>query len=56
MKDKRWMSARVRCRKCDHEWAAVAPVVVEYLECPECHHMTPAPAVPLPGEEDELPG
>jgi len=33
------------CDACGYEWAAVHPVVAEYLECPVCHHMTPAPFV-----------
>ncbi len=33
------------CDACGYEWAAVHPVVCEYLECPVCHHMTPAPFV-----------
>lgn len=31
------------CDACGYEWAAVHPVVAEYLQCPVCHHMTPAP-------------
>jgi len=33
------------CDACGYEWAAVHPVVAEYLECPVCHHMTPAPFI-----------
>lgn len=33
------------CDACGYEWAAVHPVVAEYLECPVCHYMTPAPYV-----------
>lgn len=39
------------CDKCGHEWAAVHPVVAEYLECPVCHHMTPAPYIDDSAEE-----
>ncbi len=36
------------CDACGYEWAAVHPVVAEYLECPGCHHMTPAPYIEEP--------
>ncbi|MEH6483041.1 MULTISPECIES: hypothetical protein [Pseudomonas] len=29
-------SGEAICRNCKHEWAAVAPVGVTQLECPEC--------------------
>jgi Zn finger protein HypA/HybF involved in hydrogenase expression len=27
------------CMQCQHEWAAVCPIGVVWLECPECHSM-----------------
>lgn len=34
-----WRAAKVRCRFCGHEWAAVFPVEADELglECPACH-------------------
>jgi hypothetical protein len=40
-----WQSTAMDCDACGYKWAAVHPVVAEYLECPVCHHMTPAPYV-----------
>jgi len=36
------------CDACAHQWVAVHPVEAEYLQCPVCQHMTPAPAAPGP--------
>lgn len=44
--DTRWQSTQMDCDKCGYEWAAVHPAVCEYLECPVCGHMTPAPPTP----------
>ena len=41
----KWQSTKMDCDACGYEWAAVHPVIAEYLECPVCHHMTPAPYV-----------
>lgn len=41
----KWQSTMMDCDACGYEWAAVHPVVAEYLECPVCHHMTPAPYI-----------
>lgn len=30
------LSGRARCIACNHEWVAVAPVGVFWLECPKC--------------------
>jgi len=30
------VAGRARCLTCKHEWAAVAPIGMEWLECPEC--------------------
>lgn len=30
------VSGPARCLQCGHEWAAVAPPGVTWLECPEC--------------------
>jgi hypothetical protein len=42
----KWQATAMDCDKCGYEWAAVHPVVCEYLECPICHSMTPAPLPP----------
>lgn len=44
----------MHCDACAHKWVAVSPVETEYLECPVCHHMTPAPAVPLSDYPDDI--
>lgn len=33
------------CDACGYRWAAVHPATCEYLECPICRHMTPAPYI-----------
>jgi hypothetical protein len=30
-------SGAAHCLHCRHEWVAVAPVGIVYVECPECH-------------------
>lgn len=42
---KPWQASEVECDKCGYKWAAVHPVTCEYLECPICQHMNPAPFV-----------
>jgi len=42
---------RAICERCAHKWVAVHPCC-ERIECPVCHHLTPAReqgAAPLPG-------
>jgi hypothetical protein len=41
----KYQSTLMTCNGCGYRWAAVHPVVAEYLECPVCHHMTPAPFI-----------
>lgn len=41
----KWQATRMDCDKCGYKWAAVHPFVAEYLQCPVCGHMTPAPYV-----------
>lgn len=41
----KWQSTMMDCDGCGFKWAAVHPVVAEYLQCPVCGHMTPAPYV-----------
>lgn len=43
--DKPWQTSTMECAKCAYSWVAVHPTVAEYLECPTCHHMTPAPYI-----------
>lgn len=43
----RWQATQMDCDACGYHWAAAHPVEAEYLMCPICRHMTPAPAVPL---------
>lgn len=33
----RWTSGPALCLRCKHEWVAVAPVGLDWFECPECH-------------------
>ncbi len=33
------LSGEARCMLCGHEWQAVAPVGVPWLECPACRYM-----------------
>ena len=40
-----WQASLIVCDKCGHTWAAVHPSCCEYLECPVCHHMNPAPYI-----------
>lgn len=39
----------MECHGCQHQWVAVHPVEAEYLCCPLCGHMTPAP-LPVIGD------
>lgn len=32
-------SGEARCLACGHEWAAVAPIGINWFECPSCHTM-----------------
>jgi hypothetical protein len=48
----KWQVAAMICHQCLREWVAVFPVCCERIECPECHQMSPTPAVP----ESELAG
>lgn len=41
----KWQTTMMDCDACGYEWIAVHPDVCEYLECPICHHMTPAPYI-----------
>lgn len=41
----KWQASLMQCDKCANRWAATHPVTCEYLECPICHHMNPAPFV-----------
>jgi hypothetical protein len=47
MKDTRWQASLMVCNICNRRWAANHPAVCEYLQCPGCGHMNPAPAAPL---------
>lgn len=31
-----WLTGPTKCLGCAHEWVAVSPVGVVWLECPEC--------------------
>ena len=33
------LSGKARCCACRHDWVAVAPVGVDWMECPSCHLM-----------------
>lgn len=33
----------VSCEVCGQEWGAIYPAVCQFLECPACSHMNPAP-------------
>lgn len=46
----KWHTSEVSCKVCFHVWVAVAPVIADYLECPLCHHMNPAPVAPIDDE------
>jgi hypothetical protein len=46
----RWRSGIAACDVCGHEWAAVAPVGVEALECPNCGAMAGAYVEGAPGD------
>ena len=48
-------STMMQCDACAHQWVAVHPVEAEYLECPVCKHMTPAPASPVDDVPSGLP-
>jgi phage FluMu protein Com len=50
--DDRWQFSKMKCNECGHLWMAVSPVVAEYLECPNCSHMNPAPPAPLKEKEE----
>ncbi|MGE5524333.1 MAG: hypothetical protein ACM3SS_11505 [Rhodospirillaceae bacterium] len=48
------LSGAARCTSCRHDWTAVAPVGVDWMECPACHLMKGRflhPAVPHDGED-----
>lgn len=47
---KPWQTSSMECNKCAYEWVAVHPSTCEYLECPICHHMNPAPYIEEPNE------
>ena len=40
-----WQQTSMDCDNCGYEWQAVHPVTCEYLQCPVCQWMTPAPYV-----------
>ncbi len=46
----KWQATDMDCDACGYRWAAVHPVVCEYLQCPICSFMTPAPFVEEPSE------
>lgn len=31
------LSGSAKCLACDHQWVAVAPIGVDWFECPSCH-------------------
>lgn len=41
----KWQATEMSCGMCGWGWAAVHPVVCEYLECPVCSHLNPAPFI-----------
>jgi hypothetical protein len=48
---KAWQASQMHCGECVHEWVAVHPIEEEYLQCPVCDHMNPAPFIdPESGE------
>jgi rubrerythrin len=46
-----WQSSLMICAKCGYKWAAAHPSNLEYLGCPICKHLNPAPYIdPETGE------
>lgn len=48
------LSGKARCAACRYEWVQVAPVGVDWMECPQCHLMKGRylhPAIPEANEE-----
>ncbi len=41
-----YMTSNMNCDKCGEQWIAIASVNLEYLGCPKCNHMNPAPPDP----------
>jgi len=51
MKTKQWQTSWMSCNQCEFMWCAVHPASCEYLECPYCRHINPAPYIdPVTGE------
>jgi hypothetical protein len=51
---KPWQASLTVCNQCENKWAAVHPAVCEYLECPACHHMNPAPYIEEAMTQEEI--